>query len=140
MFDLTPFETGSRKNLLNLFDDFDQRFFGGQISIFKTDILEKDDRFELQAELPGFDKEDIKIDLQDDRLTISAEHKESKETHDEKTNYIHKERSFGSFSRSFHVANIDTQNISASYQNGVLTLTLPKSKPETPPSRTIEIQ
>ena len=130
MFDLIPF--GHReKNLYNAWNDFEKEFFGEPakfMSGFKTDILDKKDRYVLQAELPGFSKEDIHIDINGDYLTISAEHNEDNE--DTKDNYIRKERRYGSFSRSFNVADISTDKITASYQNGVLELDMPKRSPE----------
>lgn len=152
MFDLMPFDMG-RRNLRGFFDDFDKHFFKeSSLAMFKTDILDKGDKFVLEAELPGFNKEDIKIDLDDDLLTISAEHSEEKteknEPEDEKDEnekdenltYIHRERTYGSFSRSFHVANIEVDKIEANYDKGVLTLTMPKTKPVTPPTKKIEIK
>ena len=85
-------------------------------------------------------KEDIKLDLNGDYLTISAEHNEEKEEKDEKRNYVRKERRYGSYSRSFNVANIDTDHIAASYENGVLTLDLPKRTETAPVSHQIEIK
>ena len=130
MFDLIPF--GHReKNLYNAWNDFEKEFFvepAKFMSGFKTDILDKKDRYVLQAELPGFSKEDIHIDINGDYLTISAEHNEENE--DKKDNYIRKERRYGSFSRSFNVADISTDKITASYQNGVLELDMPKRSPE----------
>ena len=93
---------------------------------FKTDVMEKDGNYVLQAELPGFDKEDIHIDLKDDILTISASHKEEKNEEDKKTRYIRKERRTSSYSRSFRVANVTHEDINASYNNGVLEVTFPK--------------
>lgn len=81
MFDLMPFERRTR-NLSNFFDAFDKTFFSdfpASFSEIRTDILDKGDKFVLQAELPGFDKEDIRIDLNGDTLSISAEHKAESE-------------------------------------------------------------
>ena len=74
MFDLMPFERRTR-NLSNFFDAFDKTFFSdfpASFSEIRTDIIDQGDKFLLQAELPGFDKEDIKIDLNGDTLSISA--------------------------------------------------------------------
>ena len=108
---------------------------------FKTDVMEKDGNYVLQAELPGFDKEDIHIDLKDDILTISAAHKEEKNEEDKNTRYIRKERNSASYSRSFRVANVTHEDIRAAYNNGVLTVTFPKrdALPEKE-ARKIEIQ
>ena len=85
------------------------------------------------------DREDIKLDLNGDTLTISAEHRE--ETEDKKgDSYIRRERRYGAFARSFDVSGINTEAISASYKNGVLELELPKAVPAQPASRQIELK
>ena len=89
MFDLMPFEHRGR-NLFNFFDDFEKNFFGDlstDFAQFRTDILDKGDHYLLQAELPGFHKEDINIDLSDNALTIRAEHNEQNDEKDDKGNY-----------------------------------------------------
>ncbi|MPN59108.1 18 kDa heat shock protein [bioreactor metagenome] len=93
----------------------------------------------LEADLPGFDKKDIKIDIDGGYLTINAERHSKSEEKDDKNNYIRCERSYGSFSRSFDVSAINTDAIAASYDNGVLKLTMPKKTPEVPTSRRLEI-
>ena len=142
MFGMLPFERGN-DNLFDAFDRFERQFFGNTratLPDFRTDIREADGQYVLDAELPGFDKEDIHLDLKDGILTISAEHRENKEEKDAKGNFIRRERRFGSFSRSFDVTGIDVENISASYNNGVLELTLPKQVPAIPESRRIAIE
>ena len=134
MFDLMPFERRTR-NLSNFFDAFDKTFFSdfpASFSEIRTDILDQGDKFLLQAELPGFDKEDIKIDLNGDTLSISAEHKAESE---EK-----KEDGYVPFARSFDVSGIDVEKISAAYKNGVLELELPKKVPARPQARQIELK
>lgn len=126
MFELFPFNNGQR-DLFNFFDKSDRDFFGGipnSISAFRTDIIDKEDRYVLQAELPGFSKEEININVEGDYLTISAEHKS--EVEESKDNYVRKERHYGSFSRSFDISNIKADEISAEYKDGVLELSLPK--------------
>lgn len=138
MFDLIPFRRG-RDNMLSLFDRMEKNFmqdFGLELPDFKADIVDKGDKFVLEAELPGFDKKDININVDDNRLTITAEHSESKE--ESKDNYIRKERRYGSFTRSFDVSNIRTEDIKADYKNGMLVLDLPK-KDSGPDSRKIDI-
>ena len=110
--------------------------FGFELPDFKADIVDKGDKYVLEAELPGFDKKDININVDDNRLTITAEHSESKE--ESKDNYIRKERRYGSFTRSFDVSNIKTEDIKADYKNGMLVLDLPK-KDSGPDSRKIDI-
>lgn len=128
-------------SLSNYFDELQKNFFGeigGTFNSFKTDVLDKGDHFELKADLPGFSKEEIEVGIQDDYLTISAVHKE--ESKEEKDNYIRQERRYGSYQRSFHVANIDTQSINAEYKDGVLNLKLPKLEKVADNTRKIEIK
>lgn len=141
MFGLIPY--GREENsLFNYLDNFERNFFGSAFSNvrqFRTDIVDKGDKYQLCAELPGFSREDIKIDLKDGILTISAKKDESVE--ENKDSFIRRERRYGSFSRSFDISGIDADAISAAYRDGVLTLDLPKTQPEpVPPARQIEIK
>lgn len=96
-----------------------------------VDIYEKDDKYVIKAEVPGLKKEDIKIDLKDNVLTISGEKKY--EDINEKDNYIRVERSYGKFTRRFNVPdNVNPDSVTADYKNGVLNLTLPKKKESLP--------
>lgn len=116
-----------------MFDDTFKSFWGdnqlGRYDAFRTDVIDQDDNYLLQAELPGFKKEDISIDLKNDLLTISASHKEEKDEED-KNKYIRKERYYTSYSRSFRVNNIEAVDIDASYNNGILEVRLPKKDVE----------
>lgn len=140
MFELMPF--GRReKSMFDYLDNMERQFFGDLpmgFSEFRTDIVDKGDKFVMQAELPGFEKGDIHIDIDGDRLTIRAEHKDDKE--EKKDNYVRRERRYGTFSRSFNMTGIDTGAIQAAYTNGVLELELPKKQPKAPESRQIDIQ
>ena len=141
MFGMIPFER-SDDNFFDLFDNFERKFFGNSnaaIPDFRTDIRDAGDRFVLEAELPGFNKEDIKLDVKDGILTISAQHDENKDEKDDKGSYIRRERRYGSFTRSFDVTGVDEEHITASYNNGVLELNLPKAVPVVPESRRIAI-
>lgn len=116
-----------------MFDDAFKNFWGDnqlrRYDAFRTDVIDQDDNYLLQAELPGFKKEDINIDLKNDLLTISASHKEEKDE-EEKNKYIRKERYYTSYSRSFRVNNIEAEDIDASYNNGILEVRLPKKDAE----------
>ena len=141
MFGMVPFER-HEDNFFDVFDNFERKFFGNSsanLPAFRTDIKDADDKFVLEAELPGFDKEDISLDVKDGILTISAQHKEEKEDKDEKGQYIRRERRYGSFSRSFDITGIDEGSITAAYNNGILELNLPKAVPVVPESRRIAI-
>ena len=141
MLELTPFERRTR-SLFDYLDSLDRAYStasaAASASPFKTDIIETDTGYQLQAELPGFRKEDIKIDLGNDRLTIKAEHTESAEEKKENS-YLRRERSFGSYARSFDITGIEESAITASYENGILILDLPRKAAPVPVSRQIEI-
>ena len=138
MFGMLPFDRRDD----NLFDAFDKFFgkSGASLPDFRTDIREDGDKYILDAELPGFANEDIDLDVKDGVLTISAKHEQSSEEKDNAGNYLRRERRFGSFSRSFDITGIDETGIRAAYDNGVLTLILPKVQPVLPASRKIAIQ
>ena len=140
MFGMIPFDRRD-SSLFDMLDNFERNFFGSSnstVSSFRTDIRDEGDKFVLEAELPGFKKEDIKLDLKDGILTISAQHTEENE--EKKNSYIRRERRYGSFSRSFDVSGIQEDHITAAYNNGVLELTLPKAQPVVPAARQIDIQ
>ena len=142
MFGMLPFERGN-DNTFDTFDRFMHNFFDNSnttLPAFRTDIRDAGDKFILEAELPGFDKEDIHLDLKDGILTIAAEHKENADQKDDKGNYIRRERRYGSFSRSFDVTGIDENGITAAYKNGVLELSLPKAVPVVPEAKRISIE
>ncbi len=100
--------------------------------VMKTDIKEKDDCFELMIDLPGFAKEDVKAELKEGYLNISAERNSSDEEKDEEGRFIRRERYSGTCSRSFYVGDdLKQEDIKAKFENGILMLTVPK-KPEEP--------
>ena len=140
MFELIPFtHRVSDYDPFRAFDELQRSFFNERPSFgFRTDVSDTGDAFKLEAELPGFKKEDISIDVENDCLTISVERKE--ENDDNRPNYIKRERVYGSFSRSFDVSGIEVDQISASYNDGILTLTMPKKVETKPASRKLEIQ
>ena len=117
----------------NLIDDmFNDPFFTTSYDrtstqIMKTDIHEKDGNYMIAMELPGYAKEDIKADLKDGYLTITAHKNETKEEKDAKGKCIHKERYTGTCNRSFYVGDdISQEDIKAAFKDGVLHLTFPK--------------
>lgn len=142
MYTMMPF--GRRNDsLMNLFDQMERNFWkdtGSSFSSFPTDIRDEGAQFTLTAELPGFDKEDIQLKLDNGVLTIAAHRQESKEEKDSQGNYLCRERHYGSYQRSFSISGIQEDGITASYNNGVLTLTLPKETPVVPAARQISIQ
>ena len=146
MFEMIPFMTcrPQRRDPFKEMEAFEKNFFGPWFSStatapFRTDIREKDDAFILESELPGFKKEEIDVSLEGETLTIKAEHSaENEEKKDE--SYIRRERSYGSYVRSFDVNGIDTENLTAKFEDGVLTLTLPKVVPVKPEPKKLVIE
>lgn len=141
MFGMIPF--GREENsLFNYLDNMERSLFTGfgDMSQFRCDIQDKGDSYLMEAELPGFNKEDIAIDLNGDNLVITARHNSESGEKDDKGNYVRRERKYGSFSRSFDVSGIDTSAIKAAYNNGILELTLPKKGETAPVSRSIQIE
>lgn len=145
MYGLTPFERRS----LGLFDamhELEKDFFGDtwagtnlRSRSFSTDIKDEGDKYVLEAELPGFAKEDISIDITGDTLTLSAE-RGSETNEDEGKNYIRRERVYGSYRRSFNISGVDSDAVGAEYKDGVLTVSMPKKEPKAPSSRRLEIK
>ena len=144
MYEMMPFTRNHGVDLYRPFRDLEELerslFANGSAASFKTDIRDTGDAYVLEADLPGMKKEDIHIDVDGDRLSISAERSAVREEKDENGGYIRCERSYGSFSRSFDISGIQGEDISAAYADGVLTLTLPKQNKAVPASRRLEIQ
>lgn len=141
MFGMIPFDR-SDNNVFDTFDNFARDFFrrsNADLPAFRTDIRDTGDSYVLEAELPGFHKEDISLDLKDGILTITATHSATKDSGSEDGTYIRRERRFGSFQRSFDVSGIDERGITAGYDSGVLSVRLPKVKPAEPETFRINI-
>ena len=140
---MIPYTRRSNSSMMDLFDELERSMFGEsgrRTPVFSTDIRDEGAHYLLQADLPGFRKEDIHIDIDDDILTIKAEHTESKDESGDKDSYIRRERYYGAYTRSFNVSEIDVEGIKAAYENGVLTLTMPKKAPVKPESKHLEIE
>ncbi len=131
MMSLVPSIFREMDQMDNMFDNiFNFSNFGFGNRMMNTDVKEAENHYQIEMELPGYNKEDIHADLKDGYLTISAEHKEEKEKKDDKGNYIRRERRYGNCSRSFYVGNEITENdIKANFKNGILTLLVPKKEP-----------
>lgn len=103
-----------------------------------VDITESENEYQIKADIPGMKKEDIKISLEDNTLTISGERKEEKE--EKGKNFVKKEKTFGSFMRSFSLPHsVDSKGIKAAYKEGVLNITVPKSEESKPKEIKIEV-
>lgn len=129
----------------NWVDEIFNDTFGGfsrNDGLMRTDIRKKDGSYMLDVELPGYKKEDIKISLYNGNLTISAEHHETAEEKDAKGDVLRQERYYGTTSRTFYVGDtIKDTDVHASYNDGVLTLTIPTpEKKEAETKKFIDIQ
>ena len=134
-----------KRNDFDLFKDLfagDDFFQIRDSSIMKTDIKEKQDRYIIEMDLPGYEKENINLTLKEGYLEVSAEvNKESNSDENEK--FVHKERYYGHCSRNFYVGEqITEEDIIAEFKNGILKITIPKKeqKKELPEIRKIMIQ
>ena len=129
----------------NLFDDFMDFPFGGKKinTMMKTDIRDTDSSYELDIDMPGFKKEDIKAQLKDGYLTISASTSANNDEQDKDGRYIRRERYAGSCSRSFYVGEgVKEEDIRAKFENGILKLSIPKveNKPQFEEQKYIAIE
>ncbi len=152
MFELSRRNNNRNLNSYNPFremEEFERSFFdspfrtffnSGELAEFKTDITDEGDHYLLEADLPGFDKKDIQLDVSGDTLTVKAERRSKIEEKDKKDKIVRVERSYGSYSRQFDVSGINTDGIKARYENGVLQLTLPKREVALPEARRLEIE
>ena len=114
-------------NGVDIFDEvFNDPFFSEKENkIMKTDVKEKDGSYILEIDIPGYDKEDIQIELQDGYVTVTATKNEEKE--DKHAKYLKRERFSGMCSRSYYAGeNITEEDIKANFKNGILTITFPK--------------
>ncbi len=117
----------------DLFNDFgrdlmniDRTLYGKNAkNLMKTDVKDDGDHYEVAVDLPGFNKDEVKVDLKDGYLTITAG-KSLEKKDDEKSKYIRQERYVGSMTRSFYVGEVRPEDVRGKYESGVLTLTVPK--------------
>ena len=138
----------------NLFDDFfDDDFmrfpmwngrdplYGKRArNLMKTDVRETENTYEVDVDLPGFQKDEISVDLKDGYLTIQASKGLDKDQKNQEGKYIRQERYAGSMSRSFYVGDVEPDQVAAKYEDGILKISLPKqAKKELPKSTTIAI-
>ncbi len=145
MFDLIPFRKDRNfRGLIpdGLWENFFDTGFPASIENpaagMRVDIREEDDRYLIEADLPGFKKEDIGIQMNDNRITITAEHNEDFEERGD--SYLRRERRSGKLARSFVVDNVKHDGVSAGYENGVLRVFLPKENKQPSKNKKIDIQ
>ena len=121
-----------RKNEFDLLEEMfrDPFFVGGETKLMKTDIKEKKDKYLVDIDLPGYEKEDIKIEVEDGYLTIHATTDSHKEENEE-GKFVRRERYLGECSRSFYIGDdIKKDDIKASFKDGILCLNVPKKTKE----------
>lgn len=148
MFELRPYRKNNNVSFYNPFHEIENweksfwtdPFSRNALAEFKTDITDEGDHFLLEADMPGFDKKDIHIDVSADSLTLRAERLTKRKTEEKKERYVCSERSYGSYSRTFDITGIDAAGIRARYANGVLSLTLPKQTEKQPQTQSVEIE
>ena len=113
-----------RKYFLDdFFDDFETSKAN---SVMKCDIYEKDGNYNIEIDIPGFEKKDVTLECKDGYLTVTAKREHNEDTSDK--NYIRKERSYGEYSRSFYLGDINTDLINAKFNNGTLLISVPKEE------------
>lgn len=116
-------------------DSLEKEFFGTHNPLYgkhaknlmKTDVKDVNDHYEVAVDLPGFQKDEVNVELENGYLTISAAKGLDKDQKDDEGHYIRQERYSGSCSRSFYVGDIQPEDIYAKYEDGILKLTLPKA-------------
>ena len=116
-------------------DSLEKEFFGTHNPLYgkhaknlmKTDVKDVNDHYEVAVDLPGFQKDEVNVELENGYLTISAAKGLDKDQKDDEGHYIRQERYGGSCSRSFYVGDIQPEDIHAKYEDGILKLTLPKA-------------
>ena len=125
------------------FADVDRKLYGKQAAnVMKTDVHEHDEGYEVDIDLPGFKKDEIKLDLENGYLSVSAAKGIEKEDKDKKGRLIRQERYSGAMQRSFFVGDaITEEDIKAKFEDGVLKLSIPKKDaPKIPEKKTIAIE
>ena len=154
MFSIIPYRTNhnmTRRDNRGYFEDFANDFFRpffadnfGMMADqkpMKVDVRDEGDRFTLEADMPGMNKDDVKVEVNEGVLTISAQYNQTEEQKNDEGKYVYRERRCGSMSRSFNVEGIQEDGITAEFRDGVLKLNLPKCQPAPKPqAHAIEIQ
>ena len=150
MLNMVPYRSNRNVAPRGFFDDFTSDFFKPLLDGFgmirpdqamKVDVKDEGDRYTLEADMPGVSKDNLKVEVANGTLTISADYDDKKEEKGEDDKYVYRERRCGSMRRSFNVEGIREEDITAEFKDGVLKLTLPKQEVKAiPEARAIEIQ
>ena len=145
MFGLVPFvarnELGKEENVFDhLWNVFYEPFRQGfRTDGFKVDVKDNGESYDLTAELPGLKKENISLTYENNYLTIATKSEQSNDEKDEQGNYVRRERSQSSMSRSFYIDNIDEARATAEYKDGLLLVHMPKAAVQKEVGHTITI-
>ncbi|MDY0276868.1 MAG: Hsp20/alpha crystallin family protein [Acholeplasma sp.] len=123
----------------SLFDDLKMTPSFSNNTLLKTDIKENDGNYVLSIDLPGFDKEDVKVSIEDGYLTVEASREDEKVDESKNERYIRKERYYGTAKRSFYVGNINIEDVKGSFDKNVLTLEIPKEQQKLPEKKYLEL-
>ena len=138
MLALTPFRRFTPYDPFKEIERLEQRFFGNRTtSEFLFDLYEENEQYIAEAELPGFSKDEINIEIEVPYLTVRASRGSEKA---ETRRYIHSERFYGAFERTFDISGVEADAIRAEYENGVLKLVMPKKKMDTPKKKSLDIE
>jgi HSP20 family protein len=148
MFALRPFRRKNEDVFERMLSTFNELFdqidefpaLNGNLKSLRTDIKENKDAYVVEADLPGFSKDDITIEVENNQLTIRAKREEEQEAKDSVNRIIRRERHFGEFVRQFYVDNIDENRIEAELKDGVLKIILPKRTEGNGPRKHIKIK
>ena len=151
MYEMMPYgrdRYSRRYNPFKVFEDMEKRFFSNPLTLFekeesfpiKTDIRDMGEYYLLEAELPGFDKKDISLDVGDNILTITACRKHDDGCEEDKEKFIRCERFCGCYTRQFELVGIDRDKTDARYENGVLSVELHKKEEQKEERQHIEIK
>ena len=130
-----------KNNALSIFDEMDEVFedmFPSTPTQMRSDIKENESEYQIEVELPGFDKKDVNISYDDGYLTVSASQNQEKENKHHK--YVTKERNYSSLERNYYVGDIDYSKIKAKMDKGVLEIVIPKEAMELPEENKILIE
>lgn len=118
-------------------DFFNNSFMAGFSSTMRTDVKESEGNYILEIEMPGYNKEDIRVECMDGRVTVSAQHTQHSE--ENRHNVLRQERHYGKISRSYNFEGIDEEMVSAEYKDGILRITVPKQQESTQRKKMIDI-
>lgn len=118
-------------------DFFNRSFMAGFSSPMRTDIKETENSYIMEIEMPGFSKDNIRVECVEGRIKVSAQH--TRETDENRPNLVRQERHYGRISRSYSFEEINEERVSAEYKDGILRIDVPKQHESTPGLKKIEI-